>query len=255
MISERQIAESISNKIQELILLPTEKCNFRCTYCYEDFEIGKMPEDVVKGIKNLIRLRAGEISKLKLGWFGGEPLLASNIILDISEYAYNLSRKHGFELVGGLTTNAYVLTQNLFKKLIGYNQSFFQISLDGYGSEHDVTRKRADGKGTFDVIWNNLLSYKEVDGYFDILLRLHLTGKNFSSMKRLAREIALAFGDDARFRVNLGYFLSHQAQIGYLNNLVIQNAELDFQFVLYEPCLYHRGYLQFQKSSWIIFPA
>ena len=43
--TRRQIAEAISPRIQELILLPTEKCNFRCTYCYEDFELGKMSEE------------------------------------------------------------------------------------------------------------------------------------------------------------------------------------------------------------------
>jgi molybdenum cofactor biosynthesis enzyme MoaA len=37
-----QIASTLSNRIQQLILLPTERCNFRCTYCYEDFVLGRM---------------------------------------------------------------------------------------------------------------------------------------------------------------------------------------------------------------------
>jgi uncharacterized protein len=39
--SDAQIAATISRKVQQLIILPTEKCNFRCSYCYEDFMIGK----------------------------------------------------------------------------------------------------------------------------------------------------------------------------------------------------------------------
>lgn len=45
---------SFNNKQLSLILLITEQCNFRCAYCYEDFKIGKMPPDVIEGIKNVI---------------------------------------------------------------------------------------------------------------------------------------------------------------------------------------------------------
>jgi hypothetical protein len=48
--TRRQIAEAISPRIQELILLPTEKCNFRCTYCYEDFDLGKMSEETQRTV-------------------------------------------------------------------------------------------------------------------------------------------------------------------------------------------------------------
>lgn len=40
--SRRQTAGAISARSQWLILLPTEKCNFRRTYCYEDFEFGNL---------------------------------------------------------------------------------------------------------------------------------------------------------------------------------------------------------------------
>ena len=49
-ISMEEIAYSLSNEYLHLIVLPTEKCNFRCTYCYEDFLNGKMPLDTHKKI-------------------------------------------------------------------------------------------------------------------------------------------------------------------------------------------------------------
>lgn len=45
-----QIAATIRRDAQQLIILPTEKCNFRCTYCYEDFLISKMKEPVQIGV-------------------------------------------------------------------------------------------------------------------------------------------------------------------------------------------------------------
>lgn len=51
--SDAQIAATLSRKVQQLIILPTERCNFRCSYCYEDFMIGKMKEPVVAGLERL----------------------------------------------------------------------------------------------------------------------------------------------------------------------------------------------------------
>ena len=51
------VADSLNNRRLTLILMSTEKCNFRCAYCYEDFAIGKMKKEVVNGICNLITER------------------------------------------------------------------------------------------------------------------------------------------------------------------------------------------------------
>ncbi|MFM6074868.1 MAG: radical SAM protein, partial [Dolichospermum sp.] len=80
-------ARLISDKAFELIILPTEQCNFRCIYCYEDFSIGRMKPEVISGIKALLDKRSSKLNFLNLSWFGGEPLVAKDIVLDISEYA------------------------------------------------------------------------------------------------------------------------------------------------------------------------
>ncbi|OBS07518.1 hypothetical protein BAX55_02700 [Acinetobacter baumannii] len=77
----------------ELILYPTEQCNFRCSYCYENFEIGRMLPEVVESVKNLIDNRLDVVDHLHLSWFGGEPLIAKDILLDIANYAFNESQK------------------------------------------------------------------------------------------------------------------------------------------------------------------
>jgi uncharacterized protein len=53
-----------------LMLMPTEACNFRCVYCYETFENKKMSKGVVGGIKALIDRRGSELSELRISWFG-----------------------------------------------------------------------------------------------------------------------------------------------------------------------------------------
>lgn len=191
------------NSTLELIIFPTEKCNFRCTYCYEDFEIGKMRASVVNGVKNLIKKRVELGTKeLKLSWFGGEPLLAKDVILDISKFANGFKddgRLNYFH--GDFTTNAYVLDADLLAKLVSLRQRVFQISLDGYGAAHDVTRKYASGKGTFDVIWSNLLAAAKTNLDFHMLLRVHITNTNIGNIDELVGYIVRCFRNDKRFSV------------------------------------------------------
>lgn len=200
--SAEQIAGCISSKRLELTILPTEKCNFRCTYCYEDFEIGRMNPRIRNAVKKLISVRAGELSELAISWFGGEPLVALPVILEIAGHAHNLAQEHGFALTGGLTTNGYLLSPEALRSLVELNQDFFQITLDGWGDVHDRTRRRADGGPTFDRIWSNLCAASETDLKFEILLRIHLTDSNFESLKRLCEEIRKRFGKDDRYRLD-----------------------------------------------------
>ncbi len=48
MIESSRIARFLTNHHLGLILMPTEQCNFRCTYCYEDFAIGKMSKSTIQ---------------------------------------------------------------------------------------------------------------------------------------------------------------------------------------------------------------
>lgn len=199
----RQIASCISPKRLDLTLLSTERCNFRCSYCYETFEHGRMPPHVVEGICNLITTRAQNgLEELTLTWFGGEPLLGWKPLVAIASHAKKLSDEFGFTMHGGLTTNGYNLDAEKLATLVDLGQDFFQISLDGWAEVHDRTRRRADGAGTFDVIWANLLSARDSAHEFVIQLRVHINDSNYESLLTLCAEIRREFGEDKRFVVD-----------------------------------------------------
>jgi uncharacterized protein len=109
----RQIAAAISSRAQELILLPTEKCNFRCEYCYEDFELGKMSESIQLAIERFVERRIDGLDQLTFSWFGGEPLVAKDVVLRLSAYAKKLCDQRSVRFLGGMTTNAYLLERDL----------------------------------------------------------------------------------------------------------------------------------------------
>lgn len=201
-VSSLQIAKAVSPRFQELILLPTEKCNLRCTYCYEDFKIGRMSEATQRSLELYLDQRVPQLTGLRLSWFGGEPLMATAIVLRLSRYAKALCDAHGVDFSGGLTTNAYHLDRATFLDLLACRQNFFQITLDGWRETHDEVRRFANGRGSFDRIWANLLHLKTVDEDFEILLRIHVRRNNIDSLPVLIERVAEEFGDDGRFRLD-----------------------------------------------------
>ncbi|HRQ34476.1 MAG TPA: radical SAM protein [Chiayiivirga sp.] len=200
--SEEVLAEAFNPRSLELIILPTEKCNFRCTYCYEDFAIGKMRKPVQRGIVSLINNRAPSLDSLRLSWFGGEPLLAIDVVKEISSTAMDICHDYGVNFGGGMTTNGYLLDHKTLKGLCSLKQNHFQITLDGSRNEHDLSRLRADGRGTFDKIWENLCAARISDLDFHILIRIHVSPSNLSSVQSLIKDINEKFSDDSRFSVH-----------------------------------------------------
>lgn len=186
-----------------LTILPTEKCNFRCTYCYEDFEIGKMSDDTVEGIKNLLTKSAPTLKNLKIAWFGGEPTLNQKAVLEISQHIKTLQAEYQFIYSAFMTTNSYLLDAKMFDDFINVGISGYQITLDGDKDCHDTTRLQLNGKGSFDVIWGNLLTYKQSAQPFQVILRLHITAQNTESMWVLCQKIKTEFGDDNRFSTQI----------------------------------------------------
>jgi len=200
-LTEYQVG-ALSSSALHLILLPTEKCNFRCSYCYEDFVAGAMRSDVIQGIRALIDARIGGLETLSISWFGGEPLLAYKTIIDIQTFAQETCRAHGVTLTGSVTSNAYLLSSDRHEELSGLGINIFQISLDGDERVHDTTRILANGKSTFAKIWFNLEEiHSRSIGDAVCLLRLHLTNRNFDSLQRLCEKINACYANDQRFRV------------------------------------------------------
>jgi len=185
-----------------LTLFPTEQCNFRCTYCYEDFAKGRMAPGVIEGVCRLLDHRSGDLKWLSIGWFGGEPLLAADIIEHIGHHAKSLSEAHGFFYKSGATTNGWLLDVTMADRLMKAGVTGYQITLDGPAEVHDTTRVRVSGRGTFDRIWGNLQDLARSTIPFNILIRCHVTAANVQAWKAFAPRVQ-EMCNDPRFKVHV----------------------------------------------------
>lgn len=161
-----------------------------------------MPRNVIDGVKNLIANRAESMELLALSWFGGEPLVAMDVITEIASFAKDLSDKNAFHLSGGLTTNGSLITPQILKSLAHLNQRKMQITLDGDREQHNLTRVRANGSGTFDAIWKNLLLIRDFDEHFDVTLRIHVSRGSVDGVRRLLPLLQAEFGASNRFGIH-----------------------------------------------------
>ncbi|GAB6190230.1 radical SAM/SPASM domain Clo7bot peptide maturase [Marinitoga arctica] len=218
--SEIDILKSIDyenrNKIEELYLTIalTTKCNFSCIYCYEK-EIKKedITKNVIDKIIDYIYDNMKDIQKLKITWYGGEPLLK----IQEMEYFFHkiipLLNEKKIIYESSIITNGYLLNKKIIEKLKEIKVTHLQITVDGIKELHDVRRFLANKKGTFDIIMKNI---KYAKREFNIALRINLDKKiyenfdeflNYLEEKNLKKYISIyiSFAKDY-FGNNIHYF-------------------------------------------------
>jgi uncharacterized protein len=112
-----------------------------------------------------------------------------------------------------MTTNGSLLSIDRVERLAALGIRSFQISLDGPKHLHDATRVRANGRGTFDQIWANLIAIRDSTIDVDVLLRIHLTPDNVESIPGLVQQLREQLLSDRRF----WFFLKPVEEMGGLN--------------------------------------
>jgi uncharacterized protein len=169
-----EIARAITNDHLQLIINPTERCNLRCTYCYETFALKKMPEAVITGVFNLVSRRAEQgLKTFQLDFFGGEPLAAWDVVEQLTRGLSSICRRHGTEMFGGMTTNGVLLDRSRLDLLVDHDLRALQVTLDGPPNVHDRRRVTRQGNGTFQAVWAALEMLKASSHRLNVLIRMH----------------------------------------------------------------------------------
>ncbi len=195
--------EHYRTDVLELILLASEDCNFRCTYCYEDFARGTMIPEVREGIKKLVQKRIKKLNRLHVSWFGGEPLYGWKAVEDLAPFFLESAEENEVPFTSNMTTNGYLLTPEIADMLLSWQVRHFQITLDGLAEHHNHSRAGRDGSPTFDQIFDNLKALARRDDSFQVLLRVNFDRVNATGLPAFVDLLSKEFGNDARFSLLL----------------------------------------------------
>ncbi len=184
-------AGSFDQSILELTICPTLRCNFHCSYCFQTSQTdGKtMSREAREHLVKWIRQRQ-EVSALSVTWYGGEPLLAFDVIRDLTESFMSLDVSLNN---ADLITNGYLLNKNIIAILNNLRITSIQVTLDGPRQVHDARRVLAEGGPTFDRIMANLNELMHSDYAGICKIRVNVDRRNLDLYLHLRTELLERF--------------------------------------------------------------
>lgn len=169
-----------------LTIAPTSACNFRCIYCYEKGSENQstMTVETQNALVAFVEDKAKYIKKLNITWYGGEPLLAMDIITSLSVRFMELAKKYKLDYSAAIITNGYLMTLETAHQLVKLGITSCQITLDGCEKNHNNKRPHMSGSGTFQQIISNVISLDNLPE-LKTSLRINIDKNNLSAAHEL----------------------------------------------------------------------
>lgn len=183
------IEDILDSSIESINLQVTQNCNLRCDYCPYTGNYytnrthcnKKMSlELALKGIDFLFE-HSRDVSNINISFYGGEPLLEFETLKRCILYARKKFREQSLSF--SITTNGTLLNDEIMDFFVEHN-ILLTISLDGPKEIHDRFRVFANGKGSFDIVLNNLYRFKKkYEKYYNtnIMFNVVLSKDDFSA--------------------------------------------------------------------------
>lgn len=142
----------------DLTILLTHQCQMKCQYCFEgDKENKNISYDSVQDILYFLIQHKDDCNRLRITWFGGEPLLNYKTLKEMSMRLIDFCRENEIQYCADITTNAYALSRERCNEIVNeLNVKRFIITIDGPANIHDQRRPLRSGQPTFERIWENI---------------------------------------------------------------------------------------------------
>ena len=185
-----------------LTIAPTLDCNFRCKYCFETHPKGVMSAEVQADLIKFVEMRLEAAKGFSVTWYGGEPLMAKNIIYDLSEKFLGMCQQLGIQYEATIITNASLLEDDDIEKFKRYKISGAQITIDGPQEIHDARRRNSKGESTFDKLIDsvNLL----LNGGISTVVRINIDKENISRIDELLVTLKERIDNFANMKIDFG---------------------------------------------------
>ena len=156
---EKYALVAVASPIKAMCLHISHDCNLRCKYCFAstgDFGVGRklMDLETAKRAIDFLIEKSGDRKFLEVDFFGGEPSLNFDVVMQTVEYARSREAETGKTFRFTTTTNGMHLTDEMIDFI---NKEMYNVvlSIDGRKEVNDRMRVRVDGTGCYDLITKN----------------------------------------------------------------------------------------------------
>lgn len=180
-----------------LTINPTLDCFFKCWYCFVEQNVEKikgtrMNDNIVEGIIKYITkyVETTNCNNINIQWFGGEPLMFYNKCMKKIIFALDeMQKKHNFSYVNSITTNGYLINQDIISDFEKYNVNQVQITLDGYRERHDSIRYINSKIGSYDKIIKNIKLLANNTKNINIILRINYDLETLDDINSIIKDL------------------------------------------------------------------
>lgn len=154
-VAHKNIEIYLNQKISQLILELTERCNLRCKYCIynnscdlnRDFGDHDMTQSTAFSAIDFVF--AHSTDKISVTFYGGEPLLMFPLMKSCIEYAMEKGEASNKQISFSFTSNLTLMTEDYAQYFASLPHISILCSLDGPQDIHDAWRQYPDGRGSF----------------------------------------------------------------------------------------------------------
>lgn len=181
----RTISNNLLGELNYIEILTTTNCNANCFYCYEKkYEKQTMNTSVALKVAHFISANKTN-GKIKIRWYGGEPLVNSQAIDIIC--AELIKRNIEFESI--MISNGLLFAANQTQKYIHlWHLQEVRITIDGtrtvYNKIKCYNQKNIDA---FEVVFNNI-DHLIANG-INVKIRFNVEKYNIADIKLITKQL------------------------------------------------------------------
>ncbi|MDX6358519.1 MAG: uncharacterized protein QOH37_1573 [Nocardioidaceae bacterium] len=169
-----------------LTIVTSLGCNFDCPYCFQVKPSEVLDDETERLLLEVLDAQLPTIRRFDVTWFGGEPLLGRDRIYRLSEAFLQRCDAAEVAYTARIVTNGYLLTRDTAERLRACRVGSAQITLDGPAETHDLMRPLRSGRGTFEVILDNVVACADL---LPISIRVNLDTSNSDEYVRLLDQL------------------------------------------------------------------
>lgn len=170
-------------------IAPTMECNARCYYCFEKgAKQGTMSIETADAVASFLIDNCKE-KELYIAWFGGEPLMAPDIITRITEALVSAD----ITVESTVTTNGILLDSEMLSNLKKWNTTRVQITVDGLGDKYNLIKRYVlPIEDPFLIIMQNIQN--ALDSGISVHLRVNYKSDSYDEVKTTMDYLHNKFG-------------------------------------------------------------
>ena len=158
------INQTTDSQFQNLFLVVTTNCNLKCDYCFYNNKISGSLQNCSYMSKEIAQAAIKQYKKIvsnnlrdenywqQITFYGGEPSLNSSLLKSIIPF---VRKEFDNETRIVVNTNLTIYDKDLFE-IYEKNGVEVQVSIDGMKKQHDKYRHTRDGRGTYDIVMDNI---------------------------------------------------------------------------------------------------